>query len=240
MRFAKFALAAKKRPPTEPRAREANLTEQLEPIEAVIFDFGGVLCEHPAPARFDPIAHLLAVDAVEFRRAFWKNRIAYDAGLDAEEYWSSLVDGMGGTWDPARLPELLELEIGLWSNFDERMLEFAAHLQARGFGTAILSNLPKPLGEALRATPGFLTPFDHHTFSYELGMVKPAAAIYEHTVNALGVASLQALFLDDRPENVEGARKAGLQAELYEQWSDLEVTIAPRYGLPLPDVARRQ
>jgi FMN phosphatase YigB (HAD superfamily) len=42
------------------------------------------------------------------------------------------------------------------------------------------------------------------------------------------------LFLDDREENVEGARAVGLQAELYSVWEDLSENIAPRYGLPLP------
>jgi len=54
------------------------------------------------------------------------------------------------------------------------------------------------------------------------------------------VAPEQALFLDDRLENVQGARDAGLQAELYTDWEDLSEIIAPRYGLPLPEVARRQ
>ena len=88
-------------------------------------------------------------------------------------------------------------------------------LRERGFGTAILSNLPRPLGEALRARAGFLEHFDHITFSYELGLIKPERAIYEHADPGLGVEPREALFLDDRPRNIEGAIEAGLQALLY-------------------------
>jgi putative hydrolase of the HAD superfamily len=208
--------------------------QDLSSIGAVIFDFGGVLCEHPNEARFAEIAHYLRVDPAEFTRVFWQHRIPYDAGLDEAEYWSTIVDELGLPWDPRQLPRLLKYEIDLWSQFDKRVFEFSEFLQGRGYTTGILSNLPRPLGEALLAKPGFMDPFDHHTFSYKLGIVKPAAAIYKHAIDGLGVAPEQALFLDDRPENVEGAQAAGLQAELYTQWEYFTDVIAPRYGLPLP------
>ena len=186
------------------------------------------------------IAYFLKADPAEFRHAFWQHRIPYDAGMEEAEYWSTVVDQLGLSWDPLQLPLLVKYEVELWNQFDERMLKFVAHLQSRGYSTGILSNLPRPLGETLRAHPTFLDPFDHQTFSYELGVVKPAEAIYRHAIEGLGVAPEQALFLDDRPENIEGAREVGLQAELYTAWEDMSENITPRYGLPLPAVARRQ
>jgi putative hydrolase of the HAD superfamily len=210
------------------------VNQDLSSIEAVIFDFGGVLCAHPDEHRFAEIAHFLKVDALEFKRAFWQHRVPYDAGLEEAEYWSTIVDELGLPWDPGQLPKLVKFEVELWNQFDRRVFDYSEFLQGRGYSTGILSNLPRPLGESLLATPGFLDPFDHHTFSYKLGIVKPAAAIYRHAIEGLGVAPEQALFLDDREENVEGARAAGLQAEPYGVWEDLLENIAPRYGLPLP------
>jgi putative hydrolase of the HAD superfamily len=236
----KSGRAAKKKPPTVPPAPEGDLANPPESIEAVIFDFGGVLCAHPEEHRFIPMAELLNADPRKFRQAFWHHRIPYDAGLESEEYWALVADHLGCDWNRDLLPKLVEYEVDLWNHFDDQVLEFAAHLQARGYGTAILSNLPRPLGERLRVIPGFLNAFDHHTFSFELNMVKPDPAIYRHAIEGLGVAPHQALFLDDKPENVEGARKAGLFGELYEEWGLFEEEVAPRYGLPLPGVARRQ
>jgi FMN phosphatase YigB (HAD superfamily) len=101
------------------------------------------------------------------------------------------------------------------------------------------------MGEELRATPGFLDHFDHVTFSYELNVVKPHAEIYLDATDGLGVEPAQALFLDDRPDNVEGAQAAGLHAQLYSTWEDFVAAgINARYALPAPgfaeDVARRQ
>jgi putative hydrolase of the HAD superfamily len=90
------------------------------------------------------------------------------------------------------------------------------------------------LGEELRATPGFLDPFDHVTFSYEIGSVKPEPAIYQDAVAGLGLKPGEILFLDDRTENVEGARAAGLLAEVFSTWEEfLEQTLV-RYDLPMP------
>jgi putative hydrolase of the HAD superfamily len=208
--------------------------QDLSSIEAVIFDFGGVLCEHPDERRFAEIADFLKVDHAEFTQAFWHHRIPYDAGLEEAEYWSTILDQLGLPWNPDHLPKLVKYEIDLWNRFDRRVFDYSEYLQGRGYSTGILSNLPRPLGEVLLATPGFLDPFDHHTFSYKLGVVKPAAAIYKHSIDGLGVAPEQALFLDDREENVEGARAVGMQAELYLAWEDFSENIAPRYGLPLP------
>jgi putative hydrolase of the HAD superfamily len=210
------------------------MNQDLSSIEAVIFDFGGVLCEHPSEDRYAEIARFLKVDPLEFTRVFWQHRIPYDAGLEEAEYWSTVVDQLGLPWDDRQLPKLVKYEIELWNQLDRRVFDYSEFLQGRGYSTGILSNLPRPLGEFLLATPGFMDPFDHHTFSYKLGVVKPAAAIYKHSIEGLGVAPEQALFLDDREENVEGARAAGLQAELYSGWEDLSESIAPRYGLPLP------
>ena len=117
-------------------------------------------------------------------------------------------------------------------------------MRAAGYRTAILSNLPRPLGEELRATPGFLDPFDHVTFSYELRKVKPQPEIYLDAIRGLGIEPSEALFLDDRPDNVEGAHAVGLRALLYSTWEDF-VARRPRAlrlaGTgPAEDVARRQ
>lgn len=48
--------------------------------------------------------------------------------------------------------------------------------------------------------------------SYEAGVMKPDAAIFDAVVSAAGVTARRVLFVDDRPENVDGAKRAGLQA----------------------------
>jgi putative hydrolase of the HAD superfamily len=203
--------------------------------KAVIFDFGGVLCFHPPDERFAPMARIFGLTTAAFIPLFWARRIQYDAGrVDARAYWSEIAAAAGVAFDEASLPALIRGEIELWNNYDERVLDWAAYLKASGFRTGILSNLPRALGEELRATPGFLDPFHHVTFSYELGSVKPESAIYEDAIRGLGVSPGEALFLDDRSDNVQGARAVGLLAEVFNTWEEFLESSLKGYDLPAP------
>lgn len=204
------------------------------PVQAVIFDFGGVLCFHPAEDRFAAIADLLGVPTARLLDLFWANRVPYDTGLiDSLEYWTRIANGAGKRLDDRLLPTLVEREIRLWNHFDRRVFQWAGQLKSSGIRTAVLSNLPRALGEALRATPGLLEPFDHLTLSYELHLVKPDAEIYRRALRGLGVEPGETLFLDDRPPNVEGALAAGIHAELFTTWETFLETSAGRYKLPI-------
>jgi len=96
------------------------------------------------------------------------------------------------------------------------MLAWAGRLRSAGLRTGLLSNLPEPLGLHLRHEMRLPDLFDHHSFSYELRAAKPEAAIYQHALKGLGVEPAEALFIDDRPENVEGAQACGIRSIQFE------------------------
>jgi putative hydrolase of the HAD superfamily len=210
-------------------------------IRGVVFDFGGVLCFPPTDEQIAVAAQACELPVPEFLQAFWANRVVYDGGEDPHDYWRGVAQIAGRTFDDALITRMIQAEIEFWSNYDARVLGWIDRLHATGLRTGILSNLPRPLGETLRATHGFLDRFDHVTFSYELRLVKPEAAIYEDAIRGLDIAPEQALFIDDRQENVEGARAVGMQSELFVTWEEFAEATPRRYGLPAaPDVARRQ
>jgi putative hydrolase of the HAD superfamily len=210
-------------------------------VTAVIFDFGGVIAFHPPQERFDRIAQFCDADPKLFDAAFWRYRREYDAStLTPEEYWAKVAADSGFELRDAAIPQLVRMETELWTVYDERVIGYVATLRSQGWATGMLSNLPPAMGAELRATPGLLDNFDHLTFSFELGVAKPQRKIYEHAYHGLGVEPADALFLDDRPDNVEGARQASLNAEIYSDWERFVEETIPRYGLPIPDDARRQ
>ena len=200
-------------------------------IRAVIFDFGGVLCFHPTQEQIARASAECGMEPREFVRALWKNRLVYDGGQDPYEYWRGVAEIAGRAFNDALIARMIECEIDFWSKLDERVLAWIGELRAGGLRTAILSNLPRPLGERLRTRDVFLDRFDHITFSFELGVVKPQREIYEDAVRGVGVAPGETLFIDDRAENIEGAHAAGLQAELYSTWENFG-DVPGRYGLP--------
>lgn len=64
----------------------------------------------------------------------------------------------------------------------------------------------------VRQFDSLLKRFDALVFSHEVGAMKPAAAFYDRCVAVSGSPAERCLFIDDMPENVQGALDRGLQA----------------------------
>src|SRR5262249_6986698 len=150
---------------------------------------------HPQDDQIARASQEFGLPVALFLEAFWGRRIEYDAGrIDSRNYWHGVAGAMGVEIDGAQLARLVRLEVDFWSRYDERVLAWIRQLREAGVMTGLLSNLPKPLGDELRAT-GFHKRFDHVTFSHELRMVKPERQIYQHSTEGLGVRPEDALFL---------------------------------------------
>ena len=77
----------------------------------------------------------------------------------------------------------------------------------------ILSNYSQFMLDQTR--PGkmpFLKNMDGVIFSCEVQQIKPEADIYETLLSRFGLKPEESVFLDDRPENCEAARKLGIHA----------------------------
>jgi putative hydrolase of the HAD superfamily len=125
----------------------------------------------------------------------------------------------------------------MWTSLNEEMLGWVVALQNAGFRTAILSNMVWEILGYMRQEFGWLTHFQHHTWSCELGIGKPDPAIYIHTCERLDVLPSETLFLDDKPENIASAEKVGLHAILFSSIEQLRNDLAARglqQELPVP------
>lgn len=207
-------------------------------IKAVIFDFGNVLCFPPSEEKLERAAADCGLTRQQFWDAFWHPRLDYDAGkVEPDFYWWAVMSAAGKPFEEEKLPALIRHEVEFWNDFDHRMLAWVDELRSSGIRTAMLSNLPRVLGEALREADGLYSRFDHLTLSYELKAIKPDAAIYQHALEGLGVAPGETLFLDDKAPNVKGARKAGLKAELFTTPEEfVSGRVAEKYGLRPPSL----
>lgn len=207
----------------------------MEDLRAVVLDYGGVLCRHQRPDALERIAALAGVPGERLWPVYWAEREPYDRGtLDGPAYWARVAEVLGaGPPDPARAAALVEADTLSWTELDEGMVGWVAALGAAGVRTALLSNAPPELRDHVLERFGWAAGFDVRTFSCDLGAVKPEPGIYRACVEALGVEPGQALFVDDRQVNVEGAVAAGLQGHLFDGAAGLAGRLAGS-GLPLP------
>jgi putative hydrolase of the HAD superfamily len=177
----------------------------------IIFDYGGVLAFHQTAADSAGMANIAGLPAPVFHELYWTDRLAYDRGLTtAEDYWNDLARRGGVALDSQQISQLIEADIESWLKFDSQMYDFAESLRRNGKQIAVLSNMPRELGEALKARTKGFAPFAHLTLSYEVQSVKPEPAIYEHCLAGMALRPEETLFLDDRVENIRGAERVGI------------------------------
>ncbi len=180
---------------------------------SIIFDYGGVLARHQSEADQAKMAGRLGIPAERFTDLYWAKRSEYDKEvLTAAEYWNDVAREGGVRITANIVDELTTLDTDSWMQFDDVMWDWVGQLREAGKRVAILSNMPRELGEALKTRTRRLAQFDQVTLSYEIHAVKPDPAIYEHCLQGLGSAPRNSLFFDDRLENVQSAELLGMRA----------------------------
>lgn len=208
-------------------------------IRAVLFDYGLVLSGPPDPEVWERMRAVPGVDEASLYAAYWRSRPAYDRGaLDGRSYWRAVAEELERSLREDELGSLLELDVELWTQPNQPMIDWAAALKDAGFVTGVCSNMGDAMEDGiLRRCAWMSSSFDHHTFSHRLKMVKPEAAIYQHVLREMDLPAEEILFIDDRKENVEAAQAAGMQAIQYLDHAGFvdELRDENFEGLPLPE-----
>lgn len=91
-----------------------------------------------------------------------------------------------------------------------------------------LSNMPAPEADRLERDHRFFDWFAAGVFSSRVLVSKPDPRIFALAVERFGVPAGDLLFLDDLGPNVEAARAAGWQAELFTDAAACEADLARR------------
>lgn len=189
-------------------------------IRAIVSDFGGVLSV-PLTEAFAAVAGAAAVTPEEFGAAL--GRIAREEGenpffalergeLPAAEFLDRVERALAA--DLGRDVSLDGFAERLFANLpaNEEMLGYMRSLRERGYRMAILTNNVREWQPLWRAALKLDEVFDLIVDSGFEGTRKPERRIYELTVERLGVAPRECLFVDDFEVNCEAARDLGMTA----------------------------
>lgn len=91
-------------------------------------------------------------------------------------------------------------------------------LKRRGYQVFILSNYGQQAFEANAKVYPFLKDVDGMVISYQVEMVKPNLKIYQYLAEKYQIKPEEAVFLDDRKENVDGAAACGFSGIVFENY----------------------
>jgi putative hydrolase of the HAD superfamily len=210
-------------------------------LQAVIFDYGDVLCSRPTAGEIEDSARILGIAPDQFRTLWGRHRDAFDRGdLSSDGYWRKFAEDAGRSVDAAQLRDLAEKDVAMWSRINPDMIAWLEDLSRTGVKTAVLSNMHADMAEYARKNFQWLTGVSFVTLSAEVRMIKPDPAIYQHCLQGLGVAASQALFIDDREVNIAAAIALGIHGIQFSSIAQLRGELeAARLPILLPETQRQ-
>lgn len=203
-----------------------------KPWDAIIFDYGRVLSKSPSREELAALAALTGVPDASFFDLYSNTRDSYDRGdADCQHHWQRFAEVAEVEIPPDTVKRIVAMESEIWTQINPESVDLVRDVKACGLKTAILSNMPFDLLGELRQKLDWLDEFDVLTWSCELGVIKPDAEIYHACLTALDCEPARAVFFDDRPPNVEGARLIGMEAYVFESAAQARAIL--RRGIEL-------
>lgn len=210
------------------------------PITGVMFDFHATLVDQGDPDEWLKRAlsrapHALAADERHRLTAFldriWENARIHDPHSERDLSFAAhravfhRLLAEGPAVDATLADALYAVLLDTWHAYADA-LPMLRTLHAAGIRLAIISNAGVPVREVL-TREGF-TPWIHATvLSYEVGVVKPHAAIFQAALDGLGVAATHALMVGDSATDDIGGTALGIRTLI------LPRTKGDRHGLDI-------
>ncbi len=84
-----------------------------------------------------------------------------------------------------------------------------------GAKTYLLSNISKYFAQHQNEVE-ILSLLDGYVFSSSISIVKPNKAIYEHLLDKFNLDPTECIFIDDRAENIEAGKSAGIDGYVFD------------------------
>ncbi len=196
--------------------------------DVVVFDLGNVLIE------WDPLPAVAAgVGAAEAARFLAADDFDFMA-------WNHLQDA-GRSWDEAESevarthPHWAEHARAYRTHFGASLrgvvpgsVELLRALHAAGVGLYALTNWSHELFPHATARFDFLGLFRDIVVSGTEGVAKPDPEVFVRLRDRVGRPLAGQLFVDDRPDNVEAARRAGMDGIVFETAAQLRRELERR------------
>jgi epoxide hydrolase-like predicted phosphatase len=184
------------------------------PIEAVIFDIGGVLEFNPSTGWPERWAGRLGIALDEFEHLVTSAQASGEIGTqsltDIEDRTAKALE-----IDQSTIAELME---DMWTEYvgtlNRELVDYFMRLRPR-YKTGMLSDSFVGAREREQAAHALQDMCDVIVYSHEEGYVKPDARMYRIVCDRLEVEPGAAVLLDDVQANVDGAISAGMLAVAY-------------------------
>jgi putative hydrolase of the HAD superfamily len=202
-------------------------------IKAVIFDWGGVLEALPDATAFAEWETRLGLAPASLQTILWG-----PVWEQVEQGTATVADYEAQVCRDCGFTSRAQLEAFYTAFYPhhlyKEMLAAVRALRAQ-YGVALLTNGFQGQDQHIERLTGIHPTqlVDHYVNSAEVGLRKPMRAIFQLTLERLGVAPDEAVFIDDNPANIAAARAAGLHVIPFETPAQALTALAVLLGHPI-------
>lgn len=195
-------------------------------IQAIIFDFGGVIGKADRSIIHKRVAEMLGVGPQEIPSILSSLKNHLHIGGDEQLFWEMIAHAHN-----KELPKqwIQDFRILLASSVREipGTLSLIKSLKQQGYQVGLLSNVRKDKAEVLYKL-GYYDHFQPLLLSCNLGLLKPDPKIYQVLLDTLKLPSDACLFIDNKQENVIAAKKFGIDSIYFTSSRQLTEELAKR------------
>ncbi len=194
-------------------------------VSNILFDLGNVLIPVHLETAFRKLlphlppdrAKLMKEDREAFIDLLREPATALEKGAtDAEQFYRTSADLLG---TDLNRDDFLEIWCNIFS-MNETMIALGESL-SKEYGTWLVSNTSRLHYEYIVRKYPRVTFYKDAALSFDLGVMKPSAAYYEKAIEKFRIDPLSAVFIDDLPENVEGAVRSGMMGVVFRNSTQL-------------------
>jgi putative hydrolase of the HAD superfamily len=191
-------------------------------LKAIVFDVGGVLIrteDHTARHQLEEKYHL---QKGEVHDLVFNSSVADEASIGlkpVEAIWAFAAETLN-----LDAEALIDFQEKFWEGdrLDHVLLDYLSSLQPK-YKTALLSNAWSNMRQILDTRYDIREgeTVDFILISAELGTMKPDPEVYEILKDRLDIDFPEILFVDDFIENIQAAKKLGINTIHYQPGMDL-------------------
>lgn len=182
--------------------------------KAIIFDMGEVLFSwSPHDHMTIPLETLRSMIQCDLWYAFERGEVS------AEQCYQQL--GEMFSTSAAEVAAAFRLSTGSLKPNDQMTALLRDIKRQTSISVHMMTNIPRPDFDQLRATEYIWHCFNGVFASAYEGMRKPESRFYRFLLDSIGVRPAEAIFVDDRLENVIAAQDLGMQGV---RCTDIEIT----------------
>lgn len=193
-------------------------------ITHIVSDMGGVLVDIEWTERVSQLLNRSV--PIEELHHLWvtaQSTVDFESGrIDFDQFAAGFIQEFKLTLSVAQFQhEFLEIVRGPSAHCDQVL----ARLKRQNYHLSLLSNTSAAHYGKLRRQHDFFNYFDEVFLSYEIGLMKPDAAIFEHVLSVLNTPAETVAFFDDGTRNVNAAKQLGIQAHRVDSPDDIRAII---------------